>query len=82
MSVVYALVGYDRQTARMVLRVALPPSAIPPAKEIAGISCDDDTQMGDWELDMSQARDIAGLFGQQPAILPDLDYFLEPYVFV
>ncbi|HJT90032.1 MAG TPA: hypothetical protein VJ732_19310 [Bryobacteraceae bacterium] len=82
MSVIYALVGYDKQTARMVLRVALPPSAIPLAKQIAGISCDDDTQVGDWELDMLRARDIAGLFGQQPAILPDLDFFLEPYVSV
>ena len=82
MSVIYALVGYDKQTARMVMRVALPLSAIPLAKQIAGIKCDDDTQVGDWELDTSQAIDIVGLLGQQPAILPDLDFFLEPYILV
>jgi hypothetical protein len=81
MPVIYALVGYDKQTERMTLRIELPASVVPVAKQIAGIKIDDDTQVGDWELDFSQAKDIAGLSDKLPAILPDLDFFLEPYVF-
>jgi len=81
MTFAYTLVGYDRQTERMGPRHELPPAAILPAKRVAGIDQVADSALGEWELQSSQARDIAGLIG----IAIDTtryDYFLEPNVLV
>jgi len=77
MSFAYTLVGYDRRTERMGPRHEIPATAIPTAKKAAGLDQMDDSQLGDWELRPSQARDIAGLI--EVAIDTTLyDYFLEP----
>lgn len=78
MSVVYALVGYDRNTERMAFRVELPATDVAAAKQIAGITEEDDTQVGDWELAARQAQGIADLV-KSPVDCDALDFFLEPY---
>jgi hypothetical protein len=80
MTVIYCLVGYDKTTEELVSRMRLSPEHVQAAKAIARIPMDDDTQVGDWPLDESQARDIAGLLGMP--VSQTSDFFLEPYVLV
>jgi hypothetical protein len=80
MTVVYCLVGYDKDTEELVSKMQLSPKDAEAVKAIARIPSDDDTQIGDWPLDESQLRDIAGLLGMP--LSRTSDFFLEPYVFV
>ncbi len=79
MPVAYRLVGYDKRTEMMAVRIDLPQHATAKAKEIAGIHVDDDSQVGDWELAPAQALGIAQLVRASMEAL-DYDFFLEPYV--
>jgi hypothetical protein len=79
MSIVYCLVGYDKQTDELVSRIQLSPEDVQAVKTIARIPADDQTPAGDWPLDESQVSDIAGLLGLP--VSQAWDFFLEPYVF-
>jgi hypothetical protein len=59
MSVIYALVGYDKRTERMGFRHLIQASDTAGIKRIAGVTVDDDRQAGDLELGSSQIRDVA-----------------------
>ncbi len=80
MTVVYCLVGYDKETEELVSRMRLSAEDSQAVKAIARIPADDESQIGDWPLDESQVRDIAGLLGMP--LSQTSDFFLEPYVFV
>lgn len=80
MRAVYRLVGYDKRTERLEVRVDIPQDKLGQALAIAGIAGGGDAAVGDRELTPEQAKQI----GRAIAFRPDLrhyDYFLEPYVF-
>ena len=80
MPVVYRLVGYDKRTEKMAVRIDLPQHATAKAKEIAaGIHVADRCRVGDREVAPAQALGIAQLVRASIEAF-DYDFFLEPYV--
>ena len=80
MRAIYRLVGYDKRTERLEVRVDIPRDKVGQAMTIPGVPGGDIIEIGDWELMPEQANDI----GRIISFTPDLrhyDYFLEPYVF-
>lgn len=78
MRVVYKLVGYDKRSEKLAVAYEVPLSDVARAKSIAGISIEDDTQVGDWELTTKQSNEIARLI-QAKLDADRYDCFLEPY---
>jgi hypothetical protein len=78
MRIVYKLVGYDKQSEKLVVAFEVPRSDLARAKRIAGITIEDDTQVGDWELTAKQSNEIARLI-QAKLDADRYDCFLEPY---
>ncbi len=79
MTVTYKLVGYDKRTERMAVRLDIPDSARSKAKKLAGLAISNDLEVGDWELSAPQAAAIARLIGHS-IDSSSCDFFLEPYV--
>jgi hypothetical protein len=77
MTLVYKLVGFDRETEALVLGYDIPAEKILRAKAIAGIG-DKPAIIADWPLSRDQAETIAELIGAEPDI-SNHDWALEPY---
>ena len=80
MQAVYRLVGYDKKTERLEIRVDIPQVKVNEALAVASIKLNQDIEVGDWELTPEQAKYIGDIIGFKPN-LRNYDYFLEPYVF-
>jgi hypothetical protein len=80
MRAVYRLVGYDKRTERLEVRVDIPLDKVAEAMAIAGVPSGESMEIGDWELTPEQAKEIGRLIIFKPD-LRHYDYFLEPYVF-
>jgi len=79
MKIIYRLVTYSRETERIIGSHDIPEPVVAKAREIAGISRDDDG-CGDYPLDSGQTRKIGRLL--DVPVTPDTaDYFVEPYVY-
>lgn len=76
MSVAYRLVGYDKNTERLVVSFDVPRQSVAQAKCIAGITLDDG-ELGDWELDPRQAQEMGQLLAA-PVDTNSCDFFFEP----
>lgn len=77
-SIVHELVGYHPQTDACVWSVALPRARMETIKRMVCTDDDDPDAVGSYPVDLSVARDIAGLIGAGP-LDPALVYYLEPY---
>ena len=80
MRAVYRLVGYEKRTERLEVRVDIPRDKVAEALVIAGVPALDGIEIGDWELTAEQAKEIGPVINFRPD-LRHYDYFLEPYVF-
>jgi hypothetical protein len=80
MRAVYRLVGYDKRTERLEVRVDIPRDKAARAKLIAGMPDGDVSATGDWELTPEQAKEIGRIIDFRPD-LSHYEYFLEPYLF-
>ena len=80
MQAVYRLVGYDKRTERLEIRVDIPQAKVGEALVIAAVKLGQGMEIGDWELTPEQAKHIGLLIGFKPN-LRNYDYFLEPYMF-
>lgn len=78
MKMTYRLVGYDRQTEKLVESHLIPEKHITYAKRVARFSSTDPDDIGDAPLNSAEARDIAGTIGAT-IDTQHRDYFLEPY---
>ena len=77
MTIVYKLVGFDRDTESLVLSYDVPGKKIRKAKTIAGIAGNPDI-IADWPLSLEQAGAIAQLIGAK-VDASKYDWALEPY---
>jgi hypothetical protein len=74
----WKLVGYDRDTEKLVEKHPIPPKFVDYAKGVARLKFNDPEAVADVPLDSGQARDIAGAIGASIDV-SRREYFLEPY---
>jgi hypothetical protein len=76
--ITHRLVGYDRQTERVVDEYDVPDDVLPKAKIIAHVPADDPEAALCYQLAENEARDLAGFLNASinPA---QRDYFLEGF---
>jgi hypothetical protein len=77
MTLVYKLVGFDRDTEALVRGYDIPAEKILRARAIAGIG-DKPAIIADWPLSRAQAETIAELIGAELDV-NNYDWALEPY---
>ena len=78
MTVVHRLTGYENKTERLAIEHDIPASKLKHARELARIPHEDSEAVGSYQLDPSQATDIAMLVCKKI----DVDHhawFLEPF---
>jgi hypothetical protein len=79
MSTAFRLVGYDKTSERMAVQHEIPYQHSAAAKDVAGLGSVADADLGNCELDPSQA-DFIGMLIHDSVDTYSFDYFLEPYV--
>jgi hypothetical protein len=76
--ITHRLVGYDRETERVVDEYDVPDDLLPQAKNIAHVPVDDPEAAMCYQLAENEARDLAGFL--RASIDPARrDYFLEGF---
>jgi hypothetical protein len=78
MTLVYKLVGYDRETGKIADRHMIPAKHVAHAKRIARVDPRDPNAVWVSQLDAGQTKEIAGTIGAK-IDLTHREYFLEPY---
>jgi hypothetical protein len=76
MEIIHRLVGYDRQTDRMLVQFDIPVHLMPEVKKIARVPADDPDAVWSYPLTTAGARKIASLIGIELAA-KDAEFFLE-----
>jgi len=75
----YWLVGYDRETERQAVSYEIPTQFVSELKRVARVAPQDRYALGDYPLNNSQARDIAGMIGETIDV-SRFEFFFEPHV--